>query len=273
MTSKFIYRATTAVQLVLSGNLVTMILNLRRDEGSRVMYRRPLPKPWLDWSPRRLNTLANGLRAERYLEIGIFQGNTVERINVRDRVGVDPAPKFDQRRLPPGFSIFAVESDTYFASLALETTFDLAFLDGLHTFEQTKADLFNALRHVPSGVILIDDTVPLDEDASFPDHAETIARRLENGSKKVAWMGDVWKLVVYIDRYLPQLDFCTIVGSGNEQTLVWRRRYGEEIPEPSDVLESLSYRETFAHGVPDQFRPCSEADAIRACLNAVEPQR
>src|ERR1039458_5802863 len=233
MVSKFIYRAATATQLVLSGNFVTMVQNRRREEGSRVMYRRPLPKPWVNWSPRRLNTLAKGLHAQRYLEIGIFPGETAERINVRDRGGVAPAPKFDQDQLPPGFSLFAVESDRYFAILASEATFDLAFLDGLHTFEQTKTDLFNTLRHVPSGVILIDDTVPLDEDASWPVHDETIARRLVTGSKQRAWMGDVWKLVFYIDRYLPQLDFRTIVGSGNEQTLVWRRRYGEEIPEPS----------------------------------------
>jgi hypothetical protein len=258
---------------VISGNFVTMILNKSRDEGSRQLYRRPLPGPWLDWSPRRLITLANGLSAQRYLEIGIFQGRTFERINVRDRVGVDPAPKFDQDRLPPGVSFFEMESDSYFASLALEETFDLAFLDGLHTFEQTKADLFNALRHVPSGVILIDDTVPQDEDAALLDERETIARRLESGSKKLAWMGDVWKLVIYIDRFLPQLDFRTIVGSGNEQTLVWRRRYGEEILETSDSLEVLSFRETFANGVPDQFRPCSEADAIQACLKAVQIKR
>lgn len=62
-----------------------------------------------------------------------------------------------------------MESDTYFSSLAPEVTFDIVFLDGLHTFEQTKADLFNALRHVPRGVILIDDTVPEDETAALHD--------------------------------------------------------------------------------------------------------
>jgi hypothetical protein len=274
IANKFIHGAATAAQLVISGNFVTMVQNRRREEGSRVMYRRPLPRPWLDWSPRRLNTLAQGLHAQRYLEIGIFRGVTAERINVCDRVGVDPAPKFDQRRLPTGFSIFAVESDRYFASLAAEVNFDLAFIDGLHTFEQTKTDLFNTLRHVRSGVILIDDTVPLDEDAALPDLDETIARRLETGSKQKAWMGDVWKLVFFIDRYLPQLDFRTIVGSGNEQTLVWRRRYGEEIPEPSGAeFEVRSYRETFANGVPDQFRPSTEVEAIQACLAAIRLQR
>ena len=83
-------------------------------------------------------------------------------------------------------------------------------------------------------------------------------------------MGDVWKLVIYIDRYLPQLDFRTIVGSGNEQTLVWRRSQGVSCSRPAgDVLDGLSYRETFSNGIPDQFKPCSEAEAIRQCLAAV----
>lgn len=55
-------------------------------------------------------------------------------------------------------------------------------------------------------------------------------------------MGDVWKLVVYIDRYLPQLDFRTIVGGVNEQTLVWRRHPGEEVSKPfDDELEGLEF--------------------------------
>jgi hypothetical protein len=228
----------------------------------------------LDFSARRLNVLAKGLDARRYLEIGIFEGKTTERIEVRERVGVDPAPKFDLEKLPKGFSVFAMKSDTYFDSLDVESTFDLAFLDGLHTFEQTKADLFNALVHIPTGVILIDDTVPLDEDAGLPDRSETNARRLASGSKLGSWMGDVWKLVIYIDRYLPQLDFRTIVGSGNEQTLVWRRHHGEAIIEQSDAeLEPLSYRATFADGIPDRFRPCSEAEAIESCFAGIRLQR
>jgi hypothetical protein len=238
------------------------------------MYRRPLPRPWLDFSARRLNVLAKDLHAQRYLEIGIFEGRTIERVEVRDRVGVDPAPRFDVERLPNGFSFFAMESDKYFESLSRDATFDLAFLDGLHTFEQTKADLFNTLLHIPSGVILIDDTVPEDEDAALIDRNETNARRLAKGSKLDSWMGDVWRLVSYIDRHLPELDFRTIVGSGNEQTLVWRRRYGEAIVEPPDAeSESISYRDVFANGIPSYFRPSTEAEAIEACLAGIRQQR
>jgi hypothetical protein len=273
-------RGRRSIRLLLSGNSPTAGReNDRRVlEGSpTVMYRRPLLKSQWSWSPRRINALARGLRATRYLEIGVFHAFTAENIRVRERVGVDPAPRFDVHRLPNGFSFFALESDDYFASLAPDVSFDIAFLDGLHTFEQTRADLFNALRHDPSGVILIDDTVPFDDTAAMRDQQESIAQRRAMGSDDERWMGDVWKLVVYIERYLPQLAFCTIVGSGNVQTLVWRRQCGEVISEPSGDQEAavagLRYVDVLAGEIPDQFRPCGESEAIRTCLAAVTRKR
>lgn len=272
---KYIYYGALAMRLLVSGNFVTEVQNQRRErKGSpRVLHSRPLPKLWSNWSQRRINTLAEGLHASRYLEIGIASGHTAENIKVRDRVGVDPKPTFDVEKLPRGFSFFAVESDTYFASLAPDVTFDLAFLDGQHTFEQTKADFFNTLRHVPTGVILIDDTVPSDEIAALRDEAKALALRLAAGWDTFSWMGDVWKLVVYIDRCLPQLNFRTIVGSGNVQTLVWRRQPGEVIYEPGGdeqaTIAGLGYEEFFRDGIPAQFKPSSEAEAIRACLAEV----
>jgi hypothetical protein len=260
-------------QLIVSGNFATEVGNLRRGGDARALYQRSLPKPWLDWSQRRINTLAASLDAKRYLEIGIYRGNTIERINVRERVGVDPVPRIDVSKLPPGCTFFAMTSDAYFASLDPQATFDVAFIDGLHTFEQTKTDLFNTLRHVPTGPILLDDTVPEDEAAALPELAAAIAQRRQSGSKNTSWMGDVWKLVMYIDRYLPQLDFRTIVGSGNEQTLVWRRQPGEAIVEQlGNELGELSYREVFADGIPAEFRPCGEAEALATCLAALKGQ-
>lgn len=199
----------------------------------------------------------------------------MENIDVDIRVGVDPAPRFDLARLPVGVSVFAVESDTYFASLAPWVTFDLALIDGLHTFEQTKADLFNALRHVPGGALLVDDTVPSDEIAAMRHRSEADAQRRKMASDDTRWMGDVWKLVVYIDRHLPQLDFRTIVGSGNIQTLVWRHKPGTPVSEPlrnSEDIAGLNYREFFRDGIPEMFRPCSEAEAIGACLSHLKGQ-
>ncbi len=242
-----------------------------------IMYRRPLLRSQWAWSPRRINAIARGLSANRYLEIGVAHGDTAQHIRVRERVGVDPDPRFDVTKLPKGFRFFAVESDAYFASLTPESVFDIAFIDGLHTFEQTKSDLFNALAHVPRGVILIDDTVPSDDIAAIRDQQESLAQRRVVGSDDTRWMGEVWKLVVYIDRYLPQLDFRTIVGGGNEQTLVWRRQPGEVVSVSSGdeeaTIAGLDYGEIFGDGIPLNFKPCSEDEALRACLAAVTQGR
>jgi hypothetical protein len=126
-------------------------------------------------------------------------------------------------------------------------------------------------------VILIDDTVPIDEIAALPDVEESRARRRAAGSDKGPWMGDVWKLIIYIGQYLPQLDFRTIVGSGNVQTLVWRRHPGDVIFEPSGdesvAVAGLNYGHFFGNGVPADFKPCSEAEALQACLSAVTRHR
>jgi hypothetical protein len=266
------------MEILISGNGPTAIENWRRGRAGahRALYPRPARKPWIANSPRRINRLAEGLGATRYLEIGVERGYTVDSINVRERVGVDPYPKFDMAKLPGGLTFFEVTSDAYFDSLAPEVTFDLAFLDGLHTFEQTRDDLFNALRHVPNGVILIDDTVPSDEVASLPDLDESNKLRLEAEGRTGNWMGDVWKLVVYVENYLPELDFRTIVGRGYGQTLVWRRQFGQEIAEPAGdernaVVAGLRYADMFKDGIPVQFRPCDESAAIQLCLAAVAP--
>lgn len=269
-----------SVGLLLAGNSPTADRkNYRRQSvgAPTIMYRRPLLRSQWTWSPRRINALAKGLSANRYLEIGVAHGDTAENVRVRERVGVDPNPRFDVTKLPKGFHFFAVESDAYFASLTPESIFDIAFIDGLHTFEQTKSDLFNALAHVPRGVILIDDTVPLDEIAAMRDQQESLAQRRAAGSDDTRWMGDVWKLVVYIDRYLPQLDFRTIVGGGNDQTLVWRRQPSEVVSGPlgdeEATIAGLRYEEIFGDGIPLDFKPCSEEEAIRACLAAVARNR
>jgi hypothetical protein len=51
-------------------------------------------------------------------------------------------------------------SDEFFATLRPSKRYDVAFIDGLHTFEQTYRDVINTFAHLRSGVILIDDTVP-----------------------------------------------------------------------------------------------------------------
>jgi SAM-dependent methyltransferase len=97
-----------------------------------------------------LNILARRIGATSYLEIGVQQGRTFSVVNVARKVGVDPS------------SAFATEhttSDAYFETCA--ETFDLVFVDGLHTFEQARRDALNALRVLrPGGAVVLHDCDP-----------------------------------------------------------------------------------------------------------------
>ena len=117
------------------------------------------------FSVRRLNRLAEALSCRTYLEIGVNKGETFLDVNVASRVGVDPEFHFDWslHHGKDGIRLHQCLSDTFFGSIDPATTYDLIFVDGLHTFEQTYRDILHALRHShPGTVIAIDDTIPCD---------------------------------------------------------------------------------------------------------------
>jgi hypothetical protein len=127
----------------------------------------------------------------------------------------------DQR--DPRAAFFEMSSNAYFLGPGAAERFDLIYLDGLHTFEQTLVD-FNAsllLSH-ESSVILIDDTLPSDVYSALPSQRQAIRFRQKAGGKGRGWHGDVFKLVIYIHDFLPMLSYCTFNTGGNQQTLVWR---------------------------------------------------
>lgn len=222
------------------------------------------------WSARRINALGAGLRkARRYLEVGIADGHTIEHVTIAERVGVDPLPRFDLDRLPAGVTIHSVTSDEFFAGATDE--FDVVFLDGLHTYTQTYRDLVNTLALSSNAAILIDDVVPSDEISAMPNLDEATAARHRLGHTSRPWHGDVFLTILAIEQAHPELEVRTIIGSGNEQALVWRT--GEVSEQMDDAalaaLAERAYSEVFANGVPPSFHPADEAAAIRAAVAGV----
>ena len=163
------------------------------------------------------------------------------------RVGVDPKPLFDldPNRLPKNASISAVTSDEFFGATRVDTSFDVVFLDGLHTFRQTYHDLINALRVCRSGVIVVDDVVPGDEVSAMPDQSESVAERKRRNLPGDAWYGDVFKVILCVHKYHPELRVRTVVGSGNPQALIWLETLGTPgVRNPTTSL--LNHSETLS---------------------------
>jgi hypothetical protein len=226
-----------------------------------------------DWSVRRLNRLAEAIGAQRYLEIGVQRGVTFRQVTVPDRTGVDPRLVADLSDLEnQHVRVLPLRSDVFFAGLPPGATFDLVFLDGLHTFVQTWRDLINTLLHAHHRtVVLIDDTVPVDPWSAIPDQARSLRLRAAARQPGNPWHGDVFRVVAAIHDLHPGLDYRTIVGSGNGQTLVWRSTAGGRTPR-FDSLEAIARLDWFdLQDHHDLLRAVPEDEAIQACLAGLPP--
>lgn len=224
------------------------------------------------YSTRRINGIAAHFNATRYLEIGVSGGRTFFTVDVENKVAVDPRFRFDwEPRQTENVRYFQMPSDEWFIEHGRSEQFDLIFLDGLHTFEQTFRDFCNALTVAhPGTVFMIDDTVPTDVFSAWPDHREAVnfrrAQALKSGLEgrvASAWQGDVYKTIFAIHDFFPTLSYATIMGSGNPQTLVWRagRRGFQTRFNSLEAISRLNYFD-FENNV-DVMNYCSESEALR----------
>jgi hypothetical protein len=224
------------------------------------------PTP-LNWTARRIARLAHALDARRYLEIGVSAGDTFRGIDIADRTGVDPKFMFPIAQYADLNTHFhETTSDAFFETLPIDTTFDIYFIDGLHTFEQTLRDFCNAVTHShPRTVWLLDDTEPCDVYSTDPVASRALFFRHRTGDLSVAWHGDVFKLVYYIHDFMPKLNYRTLVGD-NPQTLVWRSSSDRRSPRFNslETISRMTYFDMTDH--IDILRQCSENDGIGLCL-------
>lgn len=195
----------------------------------------------LTHSSRRVNILLQRLGGRRYLEIGVFGGSTFLGVEAEQKTAVDPKFHFDFRAMASEqVRFFEVPSDRYFSNLHDGNPFDIVFLDGLHTFEQTFRDFCSSLSCCTDRTVwLIDDTLPSDIYSAWPVQREAVKLREASGGTGGAWHGDVFKIVFAIHDFFPMLSYCTINTGGNPQTLVWRQARADFAPR-FNSLEAIS---------------------------------
>lgn len=140
--------------------------------------------------PQIVNDLIARRNYQTYLEIGVeYPENFFDKIAVLDdnKLGVDPAPKGLRK------NILLTTSDDYFERHNGGKKFDVVYVDGLHTFEQTDKDIANALSVLnEGGVVVIDDAFPKDDGKV---KGKWLARPLSEYKWPEAWMGGAWKAV------------------------------------------------------------------------------
>ena len=108
-----------------------------------------------------------------YLEIGCDDNQLFSKIEIPQKIGVDPVSGGN----------FRGKSDDFFSTN--EKKFDLVFIDGLHEYQQVKKDILNSIKYLnDEGVILIHDCLP-----------DSMAKQAVP-RYKLQWNGDVWKAIV-----------------------------------------------------------------------------
>jgi hypothetical protein len=144
------------------------------------------------------------LQPKSYIEIGVDTGASIVLAKSPTvAVGIDPEPRL--LNAPKTVcKIFPLTSDHYFAArdprrdIEAETV-DLAFIDGLHLFEQALRDFINIERiSSPRTVVLIHDCFAID------------AMTAERERKTSFWTGDVWKIIPCLREFRPDLHVFTI---------------------------------------------------------------
>jgi hypothetical protein len=161
-----------------------------------------------------LRRIHEHLRPRTYLEVGVASGNSI-RLAGRETIaiGVDPAPRIEGA-LPATTRIFREASDDFFARVDLRREYggadlDLAFIDGMHLFEFALRDFVNVERNsAPGTVVLIHDCYPLDEITAARDQTTTFST------------GDVWKLILCLRKYRPDLRVHTLAAVSSGLALV-----------------------------------------------------
>jgi glycosyltransferase involved in cell wall biosynthesis len=151
-----------------------------------------------------LERLYGFLAPEAVIEIGVFYGASLAVLRPPTiAIGVDPTPLVSFP-LKTATYIFPETSNAFFAAerpakLLAGRPLSVGFIDGLHVFEQALSDFMNLERYSgPRSVIMFHDTLPL---------MEITQRRIRETQFH---NGDVWKAILCLKHYRPELDIFTI---------------------------------------------------------------
>jgi len=150
------------------------------------------------------------IRPATYVEIGVNTGQSLQLVRPETRaIGVDPAPKLAAPP-PAGHTVYAETSDAFFARHDVVADLggrriDMAFIDGMHHFEFALRDFINIERLARrDSVVLLHDCYPLDASSAAREPSG------EHEPSTQFWSGDVWRLVLILKKYRPDLHFRTL---------------------------------------------------------------
>ena len=152
---------------------------------------------WLTWFHQTLHPRS-------YMEIGVETGQSLQFAKPGTfAIGVDPEPKIVYGT-NTWCRIFKNPSDEFFSKHNPRDIFDngqvdLAFIDGLHYYDQVLRDFINVEKACDKNSIVL-----------FHDVAPAVAATATREWNTTYWAGDTWKIMPILQRYRPDLKIMTI---------------------------------------------------------------
>jgi glycosyltransferase involved in cell wall biosynthesis len=176
---------------------------------------------------------------ESYLEIGVEYGTSFKNIDMENKVGVDPDPKFEDDRL------IKKTSDDFFKENTQK--FDIIFIDGMHQSDYVLRDFNNSMESLnEGGIIFMDDVLPANEREQYKIPIKHV---YENGilKYKEPWTGDVWKFIYYLIKNNKEKLVFEIFTHPNYRG-VMKCEFNEKVkisPDAINEIENYTYKKDF----------------------------
>jgi predicted O-methyltransferase YrrM len=181
----------------------------QKEHIDAAMNRFPGPQylKWLQW----LHQLR---KPASYVEIGVETGASLRFAQSPTKaVGIDPDIRITHTQ-ESWVKLFKQTSDDFFASKDLAhilegLPLDMAFIDGLHTFDQALRDFIHIERYAHAETVVAFHDI-------FPVTPVTAARERQS----IFWLGDTWKVVLILKELRPDLKIITVPTFPSGLTLV-----------------------------------------------------
>lgn len=184
-----------------------------------LVHKLPRDQKLFDWRSVTLKrtdvikTLSELNRYTNYLEIGCQNDTNFAKVPFANKIGVDPSAGGTHR----------MTSDAFFADN--KQMFDIVFIDGMHSYEQVRKDVYNSLKFLNvGGTIVMHDLLPTSwEQEHMP--------RLSRG-----WNGSTWKIAYELKALFgPKFG---IIMADEGLGVVFKDTAGEVTPPSAEVYEA-----------------------------------
>ena len=193
-------------------------------------------------------------KARNYLEIGVKKGKLFLKVNAHKKIAVEPIFKIRTKQkiracLRDAKNIFneyyEMTSDSFFEKhrrrLLRLNGLDLAFIDGLHTYDQTLKDVTNCLAYlVPDGVIAMHDCNPTTAAQAVSADSREQAAKMKIPDQTKEWSGDVWKTVAHLRSTRKDLNIC-VLDCDHGIGIIKRGRPENMLDHSLETIDRLSY--------------------------------